>query len=326
MKSRILTALGRADGFVSGQELCDGLKVSRTAVWKVINQLKDEGYEIESVTGKGYRITARPDVVTSDEVESRLRTQWAGHPVHFFETIDSTNNAARKLAEDGAPGGTLAVAEEQRSGKGRRGRGWVMEPGSAIAMSLIVRPQIQPSRASMMTLVMGMAVTAACRSYCGVQAGIKWPNDVVVDGKKICGILTEMSSEIDFINYLVIGAGINTHVEHFPEELSDRALSLHTVMGRKPDRAGLIAACMEKFEQYYGLFLKTQDMSLLREEYESFLVGTGDRVRVLEPGNEYEGVSCGIDDRGELLVRRADGTVEHVYAGEVSVRGIYGYV
>ncbi len=326
MKSQILQALSRSDGFVSGQELCGRLKVSRTAVWKVVNQLRDEGYQIESVTGKGYRITARPDVVTSDEVESRLRTQWAGHPVHFFETIDSTNNAARKLAENGAAAGTLVVAEEQRSGKGRRGRSWVMEPGSAIAMSLIVRPQVHPSCASMMTLVMGMAVAAACCSYCGVQAGIKWPNDVVVDGKKVCGILTEMSGEIDSINYLVIGAGINTHVEYFPEELSDRALSLHTAMRRKPDRAGLIAACMEKFERYYGLFLKTQDMSLLREEYESFLVGAGNRVRVLEPGNEYEGVSCGIDDKGELLVRRPDGSVEHIYAGEVSVRGIYGYV
>ena len=326
MKSEILAALNNADDYVSGQQLCTELAVSRTAVWKVINQLKAEGYEIESVSRKGYRILARPDKITAEEVRSRLNTKWAGNQIYFYESIDSTNNEARRLAENGALEGTLILAEEQNKGKGRRGRSWMTKPGSAIAMSMVLRPDIEPACASMLTLVAGLAIAGACRNFCGVEAKIKWPNDIVADGKKICGILTEMSSEIDCINYLVVGAGINTYVNNFPQELSDRAVSLHELMGEKPDRAGLIAECMKLFEQYYERFLETQDMSSLLEEYNELLAGVGAAVRVLEPGGEYDGISEGINERGELLVRRDDGTVAEVYAGEVSVRGIYGYV
>ncbi len=326
MKCSVLTALSRADGFVSGQELCDELQVSRTAVWKVINQLKEEGYEIESVPRKGYRILHRPDVVTAEEVESRLQTKWVGRPVRYCAVTDSTNNEARRLAEAGAPSGTLVVAEEQNQGKGRRGRSWMMAPGSAVAMTLLLRPEIAPTHASMLTLVMGVAVARACKIFCGVETKIKWPNDVVAAGRKLCGILTEMSSEIDYINYLVIGAGINTYVRDFPEELAKKAVSLHELTGSRPDRAGLIAECMRQFELCYEEFLKTQDLSGLKDEYNALLAGIGGRVRVLEPGNEYDGVSEGINEHGELLVRRDDGKIEEVYAGEVSVRGIYGYV
>lgn len=326
MKTRILAALGQRDGYVSGQELCEALDVSRTAIWKVINQLKEDGYVIESVPRKGYRIIGRPDSIAAEEVESRMETRWAGRKVCSYEIIDSTNNEIRRLAEQGAPEGTLALAEEQNKGKGRRGRDWMTPAGSAVAMSLLLRPKIAPVNASMVTLVMGLAVASACRELYQVDAKIKWPNDVVVDGKKICGILTEMSSEIDFINYVVIGAGINTCVESFPEELLDKAVSIHTLVGRKPNRAELIACCMKKFEVYYGKFLETEDLSLLMEEYNGYLAGKGGMVRVLEPGNEYSGISEGIDARGELQVRREDGSVESVYAGEVSVRGIYGYI
>ncbi len=326
MKRSVLTALGRADGFVSGQELCEELQVSRTAIWKVINQLKEEGYEIESVPRKGYRILHRPDVVTAEEIESRLQTRWVGHPVRYCAVIDSTNNEAKRLAETGAPSGTLVVAEEQNQGKGRRGRSWMMSAKSAVAMTLLLRPEIAPTHASMLTLVMGIAVARACRNFCGVETKIKWPNDVVADGRKICGILTEMSSEVDYINYLVIGAGINTYVRDFPEELAQKAVSLHELTGSPPDRAGLIVECMRQFELCYEEFLKTQDMSGLQDEYNRLLAGIGGRVRVLEPGGEYDGVSEGVNARGELLVRRDDGTVEAVYAGEVSVRGIYGYI
>ncbi len=326
MKSKILWALSHRDGYVSGQELCEELQVSRTAVWKVINQLKQEGYEIESVPRKGYRILARPDVITAEEVGSRLETKWAAKAIRFYETTGSTNNNAAEFAEKGAPEGMLVIAEEQGTGKGRRGRHWVTPAGSAIAMSIVVRPQISPANVSMITLVMGMAVASACREFCNVNAKIKWPNDVVVDGKKICGILTEMFSEIDYIKYLIIGTGINTAVEEFPEELQETAVSLHRIMGYRPDRAGLIALCMMCFETYYETFLKTQDFSVLKDQYNEFLVGIGSPVKVLEPANEYTGISEGINDRGELLVRREDGSLETVYAGEVSVRGVYGYV
>jgi BirA family biotin operon repressor/biotin-[acetyl-CoA-carboxylase] ligase len=326
MKKKILSELSSREGYVSGQELCEALQVSRTAVWKVINQLKEEGYEIESVSRKGYRIISRPDVITAEEVESRLCTKWAGHPVCYYQTTGSTNNDAARLADEGAPQGTLVVAETQGQGKGRRGRTWITPVGTSIAMSLLMRPQIAPEHASMVTLVMGLAVADACREVCGVRAGIKWPNDVVAEGRKICGILTEMTSEIDYVKYLVIGIGINTSTEAFPEELSDRAVSLYQLTGHRPVRAQLIASCMKYFEEYYEIFARTEDLSQLMESYNALLAGRGERVRVLEPGHEYEGVSEGINARGELMVRREDGTVTNVYAGEVSVRGIYGYI
>ncbi len=326
MKRAILTALQRTEDYVSGQELCSWLGVSRTAVWKVINQLKEDGYEIESVPHKGYRILHSPDYVTAEQVGSLLRTVWAGGEIHYFETTDSTNNEARKLAEQGAPHGTLVLADFQESGKGRRGRAWSAPKGTSVMMSLVVRPSLPPERASMMTLLMGMAVSAAVRGLCGLEVSIKWPNDVVADRKKICGILTEMSCEIDYINYLVIGTGINVNLDEFPEDLRQKASSIHLLTGEKVSRAALAAFCLKKFEYYYGRFMETQDMSLLQEEYNDLLAGKDGAVRVLEPGHEYDGVSRGINERGELLVESGDGTVRQVYAGEVSVRGIYGYV
>lgn len=326
MKSHILTALGQGEKYVSGQELCRELKVSRTAIWKAVNQLKEEGYEIESVPRKGYRILHRPDSIAVEEIRSRMTTEKIGQAVFSYKILDSTNNEIRKMAEQGAQDGTLVLAEEQDKGKGRRGRSWVTPAGSAVAMSLLLRPSIAPANASMITLVMGLAVTAACRELYHLDAQIKWPNDVVVNGKKICGILTEMSSEIDYINYVVIGTGINTYVQKFPEELLQTAVSIHELFGTRPNRAELIACCMKKFESYYGQFLKTEDLSLLMDEYNGYLAGKNGIVRVLEPGNEYCGISEGINAKGELQVKREDGTVESVYAGEVSVRGIYGYI
>ncbi len=326
MKTKILSALYRAKDYVSGQELCDALQVSRTAVWKVVNQLKEEGYVIESVPRRGYRIIERPDVVTAEEVESRLDTRWAGHPVIYYEVIDSTNNEAKRLAETGAGNGTLLVTDLQEHGKGRRGRVWSTPPRTAVMMSILLRPDLPPDKVSSVTLVMGMAVAAACGSYCGVKAEIKWPNDVVVEGRKICGILTEMSSEIGAINYLVCGAGINANITEFPEELRDKADSLCRITGHPIDRAGLIAECMKQFEYYYEKYLRTGDVSLFLEEYNGLLAGKDGRVRVLEPGNEHDGIARGINEKGELLVELSDGTVEQVYAGEVSVRGVYGYI
>lgn len=326
MKSKVLAALGKTDGYVSGQEICDTLQVSRTAIWKVMNQLKEDGYEIEAVSRRGYRIVSRPDVITAEEVESRMDTKWLGRKICYYPVIDSTNNEVRRLAEQGVEEGLLVLAEEQNQGKGRRGRSWVTPAGSAIAMSFLLRPKIMPARASMLTLVMGLSVAYACRDFLNLDVHIKWPNDIVINGKKICGILTEMSSEIDYINYLVIGTGINTNIQEFPEELKDVAISLHELTGVKPDRAGLIAACMKQFETFYELFLKTQDLTHLQDAYNRLLISMNQKVRVLEPGNEYCGISEGINAMGELLVRKDDGSLEEVYAGEVSVRGIYGYV
>ena len=325
MKGEILHILRNQEGYVSGQELCEKFGVSRTAVWKAIHQLKTEGYEIEAVTNKGYRIVACPDVISAEEVKSLLDTRWAGQEIAYYSVVDSTNNKAKRMAEEGALHGTLVLADEQTGGRGRRGRGWKTPPKSGIAMTLIIRPKLLPEKASMITLVMGMAVASACRELLGLPAGIKWPNDVVINGRKICGILTEMSAEMDDIHYLVIGSGINVNMEEFPEEIREVATSLSIQAGHPVNRAEVICCCMKYFERYYETFMETEDLTGLMDAYNGMLVNMDAEVRVLEPGNEYCGVSMGINSRGELLVKRDKDTVEEVFAGEVSVRGVYGY-
>lgn len=325
MKREILQILRQEDCYVSGQDLCRRFGVSRTAVWKAINQLKEEGYEIRAVHNKGYHIVGAPDVISAEEVGSLLDTEWAGAGICYERTVDSTNNRAKRLAEEGAPHGTLVLADEQTQGKGRRGRSWMTPTGTNISMTLLIRPRIRPEKASMLTLVMGMAVAAACRELFDLDVKIKWPNDIVAGARKLCGILTEMSTEMNVINYLVIGVGINANTEEFPPQLSEVASSLRMELGKKVKRAEVICCCLKQFEKYYRIFMEKEDLSDLREEYEGRLAGYGCQVRVLAPGNEYIGVSRGINERGELLVEREDGTLEAVYAGEVSIRGICGY-
>ena len=325
-KTKILKILRNTDGYLSGQELCEQLGISRTAVWKYMKQLKEEGYEIQSVQNKGYCLMEVPDVLGESEIKSRMETQWVGQRVYFYEEIDSTNTQAKRLAEEDAPSGTLVVSDCQVKGKGRRGRVWTSPKGEAIYMTILLRPQIRPDRASMVTLVMGLSVVQSIRNVLGLETSIKWPNDVVLNRKKLVGILTEMSAQMDYIEYLVIGTGINANMTAFSEELKDKATSLRMEMGRPVNRAALIAESMKCFEKNYEIFEKTQDLSGLMEDYQAVLANLNQPVRVLEPGHEYSGIARGINEKGELLVEREDGTVTAVYSGEVSVRGLYSYV
>ncbi len=326
MKEEILRLLRSADGYISGQELCNRFGVSRTAVWKAINQLKEAGYEIEAQQNKGYRLMAAPDLMTEAEIKSLMHTEWVAKEVLYFDTIDSTNTKAQELAEKGYPSGTLVVADKQESGKGRRGRSWVSPSGTGIFMTLMIKPDINPNNASMLTLVAALAVAKAITSVTGEEALIKWPNDIVVNSKKVCGILTEMNAQFDYINHIVVGIGINVHNESFPEEISQMASSLMVEAGGKRfHRAQIIAETMSYFEQYYDTFLKTQDLSALVREYDELLVNRNKSVRVLDPKEPFDGKAMGITPKGELIVDTWESR-KLVSSGEVSVRGIYGYV
>lgn len=326
MKEEILRLLRGADGYISGQELCNRFGVSRTAVWKAINQLKEAGYEIEAQQNKGYRLMAAPDLMTEAEIKSLMHTEWVAKEVLYFDTIDSTNTKAQELAEKGYPSGTLVVADKQESGKGRRGRSWVSPSGTGIFMTLMIKPDINPNNASMLTLVAALAVAKAITSVTGEEAMIKWPNDIVVNSKKVCGILTEMNAQFDYINHIVVGIGINVHNESFPEEISQMASSLMIEAGGKRfHRAQIIAETMSYFEQYYDTFLKTQDLSALVREYDELLVNRNKSVRVLDPKEPFDGKAMGITPKGELIVDTWESR-KLVSSGEVSVRGIYGYV
>ena len=326
MKSEILRLLKENDAYISGQQLCERFHVSRTAVWKVIEQLKKEGYQIEAVRNKGYRLIDSTDVMSRAEIESLMNTTWAGKKVVYYDETDSTNNQAKAYGEKGEAHGTLFVADMQAAGKGRRGRAWVSPAGSSIYMTILLHPDVLPTKAPQLTLVMAMAVAEGIRKVTGLETKIKWPNDIIVHGRKVCGILTEMSTEIDYINYVVIGDGINVNQETFPEEIRDTATSLKIETGSSVRRSVLIATIMECFEQFYEVFMTTEDLSGLQERYNAMLVNLGREVRVLEPGNEYEAHALGINRTGELIVRTPDGQEKEIYAGEVSVRGVYGYV
>ncbi len=328
MKTAILKMLKSGEGYLSGQQLSDQLGISRTAVWKYICQLKEEGYRIEAVRNRGYRLTEEADVITAAELATMLHTRWLGKHIEYFDETDSTNIRARKLAEEGAPHGTLVVADCQTAGKGRRGRDWSSPSGTGIWMSIVLRPGCPPYRASMLTLAAGMAAARGIERAAGLQTRIKWPNDLVIGGKKICGILTEMSTEEESIRHVITGIGINVNTESFPEEIAETATSLRLQSeSREPfKRSSIIAAAAEAFELYYSRFMETWDMEQLMEEYNSLLVNKGRSVRVLDPKGEYEGTALGIDKEGSLLVKRLDGRVVPVISGEVSVRGIYGYV
>lgn len=326
MKGEILKLLKETDGYVSGQELCRRFGVSRTAVWKVINQLKEEGYEIEAVRNRGYALKGAGDVLSEAELLSCLKTEWAGGRTVYFDATDSTNVQAKRLAEAHAPHGTLVVSDRQDGGKGRRGRSWASPSGVGIWMSLILRPEIAPSSASMLTLAAALAVREGIREETGLSPLIKWPNDLVLNGKKICGILTEMSTELMEIQYVITGIGINVNQREFPSEIRDTATSLIQEAGRSFRRSSLIAAILKAFEKDYAAFLKTGDLSLLLEEYNACLVNRGKEVCILDPSGEYRAVAEGIDESGSLLVTLPDGTRREIISGEVSVRGIYGYV
>lgn len=325
MKAEILKMLRETDSYVSGQELCNKFGVSRTAVWKTINQLKENGYEIEAVQNKGYHLLSAPDIMDKTELESIHATEWAGCEIYYFDSIDSTNTKAKELAEEGHPSGTLVVADRQTAGKGRRGRSWESPTGIGIFMTLMLKPEINPNNASMLTLVAAMATTRAIRRVTGVPAMIKWPNDIVMNGKKVCGILTEMSAQFDYINHIVIGIGINVHNEDFPEEIAKTASSLYLESGQHIHRASLIEAFLEEFEDVYAEYLKTEDMEGLQKEYDAMLVNRGRQVRVLDPKEPFEGKAMGITKKGELIVDTWESR-KLVSSGEVSVRGIYGYV
>ena len=273
---------------------------------------------------ESYEEIVTDGIYNETTIADQIHTKWAGKTVHFARETDSTNLWIKRLAKEGASEGTLALAEFQSAGRGRLGRSWEVPEGTSVMMSILLRPKFEPQYAPTLTLVMGMAVAKAVKSL-GFDVSIKWPNDVVVSHKKICGILTEMGVRDGKIDYAVIGVGINVNIKEFPEEMADKATSLYLESGKEFDRSQIPGLVMEAFEEYYEKFAATCDLSGLKEEYESILANYNQPVRVLakEP---YEGVARGLTDGGELLVEKTDGTIVAVSAGEVSVRGLYSYV
>ena len=327
MKEQILQILKQnSDDFISGEDISDKFGVSRAAIWKHMNTLKEEGYDIESVSRKGYRLIKCPDILTYIEVEEYLHTNYIGRNIQYFDTIDSTNIKAKEIAYESEEG-TVIIAEEQTLGRGRLGRSWVSPKGKGIWMSIILKPRIDPMKVAKITQIGAAAVSLALEDL-GIESFIKWPNDIVINGKKVCGILTEMSCELNMINYVIMGVGINVNLdsEDFQGEVSKVGTSLKIETGEKVNRKQLLGLFLNRFEELYIPFVEKDDFSNTLKVCREKSILIGKEVKLIRGSEKKIGKVVGLNDDGELEVDYGNGVVENVLSGEVSVRGLYGYV
>ncbi len=322
MRKRILELL-RASGQepVSGEEISKELGVSRTAIWKHIQALKDEGYSIESVQKRGYILREAPDRLFPQEINARLETKWLGRSVCYEDNVGSTNNVAKSIANSGCENGLLVVAEQQGAGKGRLSRGWVSPYAKGIWFSVVLKPPFLPQEASKCTLLAAVAEVKAVNKIKGVNAAINWPNDILLNGRKLVGILTEMSAEFGHINYVVIGTGINTNatVEDYPEDVRDIAISVADAAEESFTRVQLLADILKNMEALYEQAC-AEGFAPVLEEWRKYSCTLGQEVKVIAPDMTYFGTALDIDEEGLLIVRKTDGELEKVVAGDVSIR------
>lgn len=308
----------RGENFVSGEELSQRLGVSRTAVWKQIRLLRNLGYRIEAVPSRGYRLLGGPDALLPEELRARLEGTRIGRDVVYYAETDSTNLRAMELGEQGAAEGTVVVADQQTAGKGRLGRRWESPPGVNLYTSILLRPQIMPWEAPQLTFLSSLAAALAIEEVCGLQPRVKWPNDLLLGGKKVAGLLNEMSAETEAVHFVVLGIGINLNMrrDQFPEELRYPATSLLLELGGNVSRLDLAEALYRHLDRLYQDYLAKGIGGIMRA-WETRCDLLGRLVRVNMPREIVEGVVQGIDQDGALRLRRADGREERILAGDV---------
>ncbi len=329
MKNTVLEELrNNKKKYLSGEELSKKLGVSRTSVWKNINKLKEEGYTIDSSTNKGYMLIEVPDTLYPAEIKRLLNTKIIGDEIIFIESIDSTNNYGKKICEKEFAEGTIIIAEEQTTGRGRLGRNWISPKGEGIWMSILLKPNLKPEQASQLTILTAYAAAISIRDMLELDALIKWPNDIVIDGRKVCGILTEMGAEIDKINYLIVGIGINANIEgkSFYENSLSTATSLRIEKGETIDRKALLAKVIMNFESLYLAFIESKNIEDLLNKYKKISVTLGKEIKFTFNKEDLTGTAVDIDSSGRLLIKLKNGEIIELSSGEVSVRGMYGYV
>lgn len=321
MKSEILSVLKQGGlGFVSGQEISRKFGITRAAVWKYIKQLQNEGYTIESTPKNGYKLISCPDVLTYDEISENLKTQHIGRKIIHFSSIGSTNDKAKELAESGEPEGTVVVSEEQTNGKGRVGRKWISEAYKGILMSIILKPNIDMSAVTLVTQI-GCASVGSAINKLTDNVQVKWPNDILINGKKICGVLTESAGEADKTDYIILGIGINVNQteSELPESLSVTSTSLKIEMKRDISRQILVSDIFNEFEKQYQKMQECNnaDETLNFCRMHSNIIGKN----VLLKRNDWQSKAKAIDlnQQGQLMVRYNDGTCESISSADISI-------
>ena len=325
MKEKILKLLkDNKDEFVSGETISHVVGISRAGIWKYINQLKVDGYLIESKSRNGYKLKEYADILNYSEIEPYLSTKFIGRNIFHFDTIDSTNTKAKELARGNATEGAVVISEEQTAGKGRLGRKWVSPKSQGIWMSIILRPNIDTLNASKLTLIGAAAVYKALESL-NINSSIKWPNDIILNGKKLCGILTEMSGELNQIEYVIMGIGINVNstLAHMPEDIASIATSLKIEKSEDYPRAELCAKILNNFELLYEKFILDENLEEVLNISREHSAILGKEIEILNRGKLVKAVAVDISSDGLLVLKHADGTLETVISGEVSLNSVY---
>lgn len=320
MQREILKRL-RKGIYISGEDMAKSLGITRTAVWKYIRNLRKEGYRISSSPRLGYRLEQAPDLLNTEEIQTGLTTHVFGRSMQYHEKVASTQHETKRLAESGAEEGTLVVAEAQSEGKGRRGRHWVSPPRMGIYLSLILRPDLEPFNIAQIPIVMGIGVCESISQVTGLQPRIKWPNDVLLEGKKVAGILVEMSAEPERVHYIILGIGINvnTPASIFPDDLRSTATSLAEVAGHPVCRRTLIQRLLPNLESIYNEF-KRVGFEALRERWRQWDQTIHSWVEIEDPGSPIVGYALDIDKDGALIIKDQQGEVRRVLSGDVALK------
>jgi BirA family transcriptional regulator, biotin operon repressor / biotin---[acetyl-CoA-carboxylase] ligase len=308
------------DTYLSGQYIAEVIGCSRTAVWKHIEELRKEGFELEAVRRKGYRIVKTPEKITADELRLGLKTEFIGKNIHYEESVESTQKIAHRLAYEDAPEGTIVIAEEQVTGRGRMDRKWHSPKYTGIWMSLILRPKIPLTKAPQLTLLAAVAIVQAIEEHTNSTPEIKWPNDILISGKKITGILTELQAESDRINSVIIGIGINVNQrkEDFPVELRETATSLLIEKDENVSRAELIKGIFLKLEKLYTLYLE-KGFIPIKLLWESYAVSIGKVITARTLNTTIVGTALGITEDGVLLLKDHEDVTHHIYSADIEV-------
>lgn len=322
--SIILRILRESDGYVSGQEISDELGISRTAVWKNVNRLRDTGYTIDAVSNRGYRLLEGVDIPTADEIGRQCTAAVLGREIVYMESVSSTNSLAMMLASQGAVHGTVVTSDQQTSGRGRKGREWYSPPGTNLYISVVLRPPVSPAEASQIPILAVLADMRALRRLCpGLECAVKWPNDVYCGGRKVSGTLCEMKAETDSVEHVVVGTGINVNADPSDHDMPLSATSLLMETGTTQSRAELAARFLEEFEGVYDQWLSECSLAPFMMEWNANSLLLGRRVDVRTASKIITGISMGIGENGALKLQLKDGTKRLVYAGDATLHGSY---
>ena len=315
-KKQIITFFHeKGNSFISGEDISDALGFSRASVWKYIKKLRDDGYVVEAMPHLGYKLISVPDKIYGYDISSSVRTKIIGKKaIHYYDSITSTNDRAYELAEEGEEEGAIVLAETQSHGKGRIGRKWVSPKSGGVYMSIILRPDVETDEIPTVTLIAAAAIIKAIKKVSGLKSKMKWPNDILIGKKKVCGILTEIKAQPDRVDFLVLGIGVNVNTAK--EKLPSEGTSLKIAGGFQVNRTEIVTRILEEFEKYYSKFQR-KGFIALRDECKTVSSVLGKRIKVAEHHRRVEGTAVDIDEKGALIIRKDNGINQRIFSGDI---------